>query len=109
MPALPAVHRKIPFEQSSTNSESTFQNKGIFMKTMTRSVDAQLAEQQSSLRCAGVGVTRREFLTATIAAGLVAGVTGPTWAAESNDEMPRRDLGRTGERISAIGLGGFHI
>ena len=79
------------------------------MKTMTRAGDAQLAEQQSSLRYAGAGVTRREFLTATIAAGLVAGVTGPTWAAESNDEMPRRDLGRTGEKISAIGLGGFHI
>src|SRR5438094_8721686 len=46
---------------------------GVFMKTMTRAGDAQLAEQQSSLRYAGAGVTRREFLTATIAAGLVAG------------------------------------
>jgi len=79
------------------------------MKAMTRVEEAQLEAQQSALRCAGSGVTRREFLTSTIAAGLVAGVTGHSWAAESNDEMPRRDLGRTGEKISAIGLGGYHI
>jgi len=79
------------------------------MKTMIRAGDVQLADQQSSVRRAISGVTRREFLTATIAAGLVAGVTGPSWAAESKDEMPLRDLGGTGEKISAIGLGGFHI
>src|SRR5438094_4839096 len=79
------------------------------METVIQAGYAQLAEQQSSLLRASSGVTRREFLTATIAAGLVAGVTGPTWAAESKDEMPVRDLGGTGEKISAIGLGGFHI
>ena len=27
----------------------------------------------------------------------------------TNDEMPHRVLGRTGERVSAIGLGGWHL
>jgi predicted aldo/keto reductase-like oxidoreductase len=31
------------------------------------------------------------------------------WSAETSDEIPLRPLGRTGEKVSAIGLGGYHI
>jgi aryl-alcohol dehydrogenase-like predicted oxidoreductase len=31
------------------------------------------------------------------------------WAAEKSGAMPYRILGRTGEKLSAIGLGGYHI
>ena len=56
------------------------------------------------------GVTRREFVRTTVAAGLVLGATPGTWAAETGgSEVPVRTLGRTGERISALGLGGYHI
>jgi predicted aldo/keto reductase-like oxidoreductase len=65
--------------------------------------------KQLYLSCDSSGVTRREFITATITAGLVAGVSGHGFAVQSNDEMPRRDLGQTGEKVSIIGLGGFHI
>jgi diketogulonate reductase-like aldo/keto reductase len=55
---------------------------------------------------------RRDFLkTATVAAGVAATeqlLTTPLNAAESGG-MIYRTLGRTGERVSAIGLGGFHI
>jgi predicted aldo/keto reductase-like oxidoreductase len=54
------------------------------------------------------GVSRREFLKAAVTAGVLAG-TLPAWAAESESGMPHRPLGRTGEKVSAIGLGGFHI
>ena len=55
------------------------------------------------------GVSRRDFLTTTITASLVAGVTSNVWAADATKEMPRRPLGRTGEKVSMIGLGGYHI
>src|SRR6266550_146199 len=56
-----------------------------------------------------LGVTRRKFIKSAIAAGVVAGASGATWAAERSGEMPQRTLGNTGEKISAIGLGGYHI
>jgi predicted aldo/keto reductase-like oxidoreductase len=55
------------------------------------------------------GVTRRDFIASTLATGLVVGVTGKGWSADSKSEMIYRSLGRTGEKISAIGLGGYHI
>src|ERR1043166_5949189 len=56
-----------------------------------------------------VGVSRREFLTTTITASIFASAAGPIWAADAAGEMPRRALGRTGEKVSMIGLGGYHI
>jgi predicted aldo/keto reductase-like oxidoreductase len=54
------------------------------------------------------GMTRRDFLKAAAATGLLTG-TVPAWAAEVEGGMLYRRLGRTGEKVSAIGLGGFHI
>jgi aryl-alcohol dehydrogenase-like predicted oxidoreductase len=55
-------------------------------------------------------ITRREFVQSIAATGMAAGVGMPAWAAETKaGEMIYRTLGRTGERVSAIGLGGFHI
>jgi aryl-alcohol dehydrogenase-like predicted oxidoreductase len=36
-------------------------------------------------------------------------VSPQLWGAETKNEMPLRPLGRTGEKVSAIGLGGYHI
>jgi predicted aldo/keto reductase-like oxidoreductase len=56
------------------------------------------------------GVTRREFLGAMLTTSLLAGVAGPDlWAAGAENGIPYRKLGRTGERVSLIGLGGYHI
>ena len=56
------------------------------------------------------GVTRRDFMKSAIATGVAVG-TGPGgWAAETiQDGMLYRMLGRTGQKVSAIGLGGYHI
>jgi len=54
-------------------------------------------------------VTRRQFVKTAMAAGVVAS-TGAAWAEETRKgEMIYRTLGRTGEQVSAIGLGGYHI
>ncbi|WP_224361863.1 aldo/keto reductase [Hyalangium versicolor] len=54
-------------------------------------------------------MNRREFLDATlallVAPSAFAAATPPSQAAA----FPRRKLGRTGEQISCIGVGGFHI
>ena len=55
------------------------------------------------------GVTRRQFLKVTMAAGLAVVAGAPAWAAESRDDIPYRNLGSTGEKVSIIGVGGFHI
>src|ERR1039458_4351487 len=53
-------------------------------------------------------MTRREFVTGAAATSLLA-ATVPVWAADTEGGMLYRRLGRTGEKVSAIGLGGFHI
>jgi len=50
-------------------------------------------------------MTRREFLTAAMAATVPAAARG----APAPSEIPRRRLGRTGETVSIVGLGGYHI
>jgi predicted aldo/keto reductase-like oxidoreductase len=56
-------------------------------------------------------VTRREFLGMGVAAAAIAaGAETISWAAaEGQQEIPRRTLGRTGEKVSIVGLGGYHI
>jgi aryl-alcohol dehydrogenase-like predicted oxidoreductase len=59
-------------------------------------------------------VKRREFLKSALAATVATGVTAPNLteranAAQSASDMPYRTLGRTGERVSLIGLGGYHL
>src|SRR3954467_1404985 len=54
-------------------------------------------------------VSRRDFVKLA-AAGTAGGGGGEGWAAETrNGDMIYRPLGRTGQKVSAIGLGGFHI
>jgi predicted aldo/keto reductase-like oxidoreductase len=59
----------------------------------------------------GVGpISRRDFTKTTVAAGVGLGVGASAWGAETRSgDMIYRTLGRTGERISAIGIGGYHM
>jgi uncharacterized protein len=55
-------------------------------------------------------VNRRDFLSGILTTSLLAGVTAPQlWAAGEENGVPYRKLGRTGARVSMVGLGGFHI
>ncbi len=51
-------------------------------------------------------ITRRKFLAMAVAAYWAQNLTGAGAAA---GQMPYRTLGRTGEKVSLIGLGGYHI
>jgi uncharacterized protein len=54
-------------------------------------------------------VTRREFLELGIAAALAAGTQKLARAGQAKQDIPRRTLGRTGEKVSMVGLGGYHV
>jgi len=57
----------------------------------------------------GCGMTRRDFVKLSVVAGVGATLAPDLWAAESTGEILRRPLGRTGEKVSVVGLGGFHV
>src|SRR6266404_3063007 len=54
-------------------------------------------------------MSRRSFVRSAAAAAVL-GTAGPqVLMAETKERMPLRALGRTGGKVSAIGLGGYHI
>jgi aryl-alcohol dehydrogenase-like predicted oxidoreductase len=55
------------------------------------------------------GVTRREFLEMGVAATLAATTEKISRAGETTGSVPYRTLGRSGEKVSMVGLGGYHI
>jgi len=52
--------------------------------------------------------TRRRFLEVAAATMMSASLGEPTFA-ETRNRIPYRILGRTGEKVSAIGIGGYHL
>lgn len=57
----------------------------------------------------GVGVSRRDFVKLAIAGSVLAAAGSQIRAVEVNNGIPYRQLGRTGEKVSIVGVGGFHI
>src|ERR1700683_2467948 len=55
------------------------------------------------------GLPRRDFVGMAVAATVAAGAEKLAWAADAKAGMPYRTLGRTGEKVSMMGLGGYHI
>ena len=55
------------------------------------------------------GVSRREFVGIAAASLLFTQLGGRASAAEARNGIPYRTLGRTGEKVSLIGLGGYHL
>jgi predicted aldo/keto reductase-like oxidoreductase len=53
-------------------------------------------------------MTRRRFVKLSLAAGAATSFR-PLWAGETKGAIPYRQLGRTGEKVSIVGLGGYHI
>src|SRR4051812_1187455 len=53
------------------------------------------------------GVCRRDFVKMAIATGV--GLSAGAWSVEAREGVPYRKLGKTGENVSMLGLGGAHI
>jgi aryl-alcohol dehydrogenase-like predicted oxidoreductase len=64
--------------------------------------DSMLSNQDAS-------VSRREFLGMAAASLVVAGGLSGAAKPDSKNGIPHRTLGRTGEKVSLIGLGGYHL
>ena len=54
-------------------------------------------------------VSRREFIGITTGSLLVGGMLSAAAKPEGKNGIPHRTLGRTGETVSVIGLGGYHL
>ena len=54
-------------------------------------------------------VSRRDFLGMTAGSLLMAGMLSGAAKPESKSGPPYRTLGRTGEKVSLVGLGGYHL
>ena len=65
--------------------------------------------EQSAMQDVESSLTRRRFLELAAAAGFVAGVSRNAWGAETREGVPYRTLGHTGEKVSIVGIGGYHI
>jgi uncharacterized protein len=52
--------------------------------------------------------TRREFLE-MVAASMMGASFGQSTVAETKNRIPYRVLGRTGEKVSIVGIGGYHL
>jgi predicted aldo/keto reductase-like oxidoreductase len=85
-----------------TPSDSDSNQSGIDSYEQSSATDRMLSNQDS-------GVSRREFLGMTAASLLVAGRINAAAKPDSKNGIPYRTLGRTGERVSLIGLGGYHL
>src|SRR5215468_3720681 len=77
-------------------------------KQIGRTTDTRACEPQPESSCRS-GVTRRQFLELAAATSVLASLPEYAQPEETRTEIPRRTLGNTGEKVSAIGLGGFHL
>ncbi len=54
-------------------------------------------------------MTRRRFLGTAVGTAVVSSLLPRAWSAEVRNGIPYHTLGNTGEKVSCIGLGGYHI
>src|SRR6201998_2961782 len=53
--------------------------------------------------------TRRKFLKSAAATMMSAGISRQAWADGTKTGVPLRILGHTGEKVSIVGIGGYHL
>ncbi|MGA8437885.1 MAG: aldo/keto reductase [Candidatus Sulfotelmatobacter sp.] len=53
--------------------------------------------------------TRRRFLGVAAATVISTRISKQAWAADTTNGVPTRTLGHTGEKVSMVGIGGYHL
>lgn len=71
--------------------------------------DSRLVAHTEMLSVLLPHIPRREFLEIAMGTALLASFPSELRAAEKHSGVPRHTLGKTGERVSIIGIGGYHI
>ncbi len=64
-------------------------------------------QENNGSQAISMGINRRQFLASMSAAGMLA--AGGSFAGASAPAVQRRPLGRTGEQVSILGVGGYHL
>jgi predicted aldo/keto reductase-like oxidoreductase len=54
-------------------------------------------------------VNRRQFLETAVGTAVAGSLLPRAWSAETKNGVPYRTLGHTGEHVSCVGLGGYHL
>jgi uncharacterized protein len=92
------------FRQGSAMNDNVKSN-----SSADRSAAVTIQREHEDLINHGSPVTRRQFLETAAGAAVLASLPSHTPSAEAKGEVPRRTLGRTGEKISSVGIGGYHL
>src|ERR1041384_1429049 len=75
---------------------------------MNRTSQERSSSREATL--SATNFTRRDFVKSIATTSVAVGLGASAWAAETKSgDMLYRTLGRTGEKVSALGLGGYHI
>jgi uncharacterized protein len=74
-----------------------------------RNVSGQLPATDRRLANTDPGMSRREFVSMTAASLLMTRSLNGATKPDINNGIPYRTLGRTGEKVSLVGLGGYHL
>jgi predicted aldo/keto reductase-like oxidoreductase len=79
------------------------------LQGQTESHDSSFLSAGKGQETPDKGVSRREFVGFAAASLFFAQMNGQAAAAEARNGIPYRTLGRTGEKVSVVGLGGYHL
>jgi predicted aldo/keto reductase-like oxidoreductase len=78
----------------------------IERSTMVSTIDRLPAGRHA---VASAAATRRQFLELAGAGIVAATIRQEAWGDQPKRDIPYRTLGRTGEKVSVVGIGGYHL
>ncbi len=105
----PVASRK-PLSISQPDQESVINNAGARnAEGASAAAGVGCENQQETDSTHDSAVTRRQFLGVAAGASILMSFPWQPRAGEVKGDVPHRTLGRTGERVSAVGIGGYHL